>query len=148
MDTDTAIKFGRLHPMVLHFPIVCLLVALCFEWVALIRRGTSFAPAVRGLLAIGILAGVVAILTGLQFSEESTFEDERGPLFDRHKLMGFVAIGAAVVALIVGDVYRRRPSRGKRAVYLVLVHVAAISVAIGAHAGALLHWGTDFLETK
>src|SRR5262245_30949950 len=140
LQIDSATRFGRLHPVVLHFPIVCLVLALVFEWAALLRRQPAFGGAARTLLAVGILTGVVAILSGLQFAEESTFEGERAPLYERHKLLAFVAAGAAVAAFLLGIIYRRAPSRGKRAVYFLLVHVAAVSVAVGAHAGALLHW--------
>jgi uncharacterized membrane protein len=148
MDLDLATKLGRLHPMALHFPIACLLLAAVFEWVALARRGPRYGPATRGLVIAGAAGAVLAVLTGLRFAEETTFEDERGPLFERHRIAGFVAAGAAVLAVVAGEIERRRPARAVRAVYLLLVHVAAVSVAIGAHAGGLLHWGSEFLDKK
>lgn len=141
---DNGILVGRLHPMVLHFPLVCILLAMAFEWLALVRRTEAFGPATRGLLVVGALTAIVTVLSGLKFAEETTFVDERAPLFERHKIAGFVATGAAVLAVAAGIVLRRAPSRGKRIVYLVLVHVAGAAVAIGAHAGGLLHWGSDF----
>jgi uncharacterized membrane protein len=142
---DFSKVFGRMHPVFLHFPIACLILAMVFEWIAIARRGPAYGPSVRGLLIAGVLSGVLAILSGLQFSEELEILPELQAVYDRHETFGFIAIGAALLAVIIGEIQRRSPSRAKKVAYRVALHAAAITVGIGAQAGGALHWGVDFL---
>lgn len=53
-----------IHPMVVHFPIALLLASLLFDLVALRWRGAEFRATSLSLLALGVLAAVMALLTG------------------------------------------------------------------------------------
>lgn len=53
-----------IHPMVVHFPIALLLASLFFDLVSLRWRGEEFRATSRALLALGVLAALVALLTG------------------------------------------------------------------------------------
>ena len=53
-----------IHPMVVHFPITLLLASLLFDLVALRWRGAEFRATSLSLLALGVLAAVMALLTG------------------------------------------------------------------------------------
>jgi uncharacterized membrane protein len=136
---------GHLHPVLVHFPIASLLLALLFEWIALARRGPAYGPATRGLVICGVAAGVLTAISGFQLEEEFEFEDEQAVLIERHETAGIVAISAALLSMILGETHRRSPSRRRKIAYLALLHVAAGSVALGASFGGELVWGADWL---
>ena len=53
-----------IHPMVVHFPIALLLASLLFDLIALRWRGQECRATSLSLLALGVLAALVALLTG------------------------------------------------------------------------------------
>lgn len=134
--------FAHFHPMLVHFPIVCVLCVLLFEWIALVRRREMFGPGVPLLLAIGVIIGTVAIFSGFQLEDDvkGGFEETARALMERHEISAIVAMSAGFLALVLGILHRRAPMRWKRIGYLVLLHVAAGSVAIAGQAGGCLVW--------
>ena len=53
--------FGRLHPMIVHFPIGLLVVVLVLEVFSLRRSNNELRPAINVLLVIGALSAVLAV---------------------------------------------------------------------------------------
>jgi uncharacterized membrane protein len=139
--------FGHLHPTLVHFPIVTLLLSVVFEWIALARRGPTYGPATRGLLISGLVIGTLALLSGLTLEGEFSFEGDEAAeaLIERHEILGYIGMSATLLAVILGEIYRRAPARGRKIAYLVVLHVAAGSIAAGAAAGGALVWGPDWL---
>lgn len=78
---------GRMHPMLLHFPIVLLVVALILFW---LPRGPE--PAQAFLLAGSLLAGITLIM-GLLLSRE---EGYAGEALNWHKWSGAILFYGAV----------------------------------------------------
>ena len=145
MDWKTVLAHA--HPVVVHFPIACLILALPLEWIALIRRAPAFGPAPRALLWTGLVIGGVAILSGLRLEDEvkGGLPDAALALLERHELAAFCTAGAAFLAIVTGELARRRPSRAKKAVYLVLVHLTAAAVGLTGTDGGRVVWGADWL---
>ena len=89
----------------------------------------------------------MAILSGLRLEDEvkGGFDEVALALLERHELAAFCTAGAAFLAIVTGELGRRRPSRAKKAVYLVLVHAVAAAVGIAGASGGRLLWGADWL---
>lgn len=98
---ETARWIGRFHPMVLHFPVVLLLVALAFEAARLpgLRRMLPYPdPAtVTVLLGWGAVGGTLAVGCGWLLSRSGGYEHE---LLDRHLWAGAATAFGANLALI------------------------------------------------
>lgn len=129
---------GRMHPLVLHFPLVVLI--LYSLWVLIVRKPDSHAwneTLADSLLVIGTVTAAVAAFSGFVLSHEEGYES--GTLF-WHKWLGIAISIAAVVW------YGVRKSLlpwtiGAKAVagaFLVLLFV-------GGHLGGNLTHGEDFL---
>ena len=56
--------FGRLHPLVLHFPVALLLLAAALEFVRVFRDDACLGKLTVFLLAVGAVGAVVAAGTG------------------------------------------------------------------------------------
>ena len=133
---------GRLHPLLVHFPIALILIAAVAElaflatrfrmWhivaVANVRAGAAFAVA---------SAGAGWLLASSRIVEAS-------PALEWHRWLGLIAAIAAITAALMTvpiDQMRRR-----RWLYRIALFSAAACVAVAGHFGAMLVWGADFLR--
>jgi uncharacterized membrane protein len=133
---------GRLHPLLVHFPIALILIAAVAELVSLsihfrvwhtvavanVRAGAAFAVA---------SAGAGWILASSRIVEAS-------PALEWHRWLGLMAAVAAVAAALTTGVMDRPSSRIW--LYRVALFSAAAFVALAGHFGAVLVWGADFLR--
>ena len=56
---------GRLHPLVVHFPVALLIVALVLEIYSLRNKNQSLRSAQNIVLFIGALTAIIAVVFGL-----------------------------------------------------------------------------------
>lgn len=134
---------GRLHPLLLHFPIALILVAAAAELVAIVaRRGTWHVVAVANVRA-GALFAAAAAITGWLLATASVVDDVRS--LEWHRWIGTAAVLATIgAALASTGIDRQSPKL--RSLYLIALFWAAALVAITGHLGARLVWGADFLR--
>ena len=81
-----------IHPMVVHFPIALLLASLLFDLIALRWRGQECRAMSLSLLALGVLAALVALLTG-HLAEEAVEHSGTIPkqAIETHEELAFAA---------------------------------------------------------
>jgi uncharacterized membrane protein len=134
---------GKLHPLVLHFPIGLVLGAAAAELVAILTHRESWrALGVANARAGGASALVTAVagwaLTSAPFVEPSR-------LLEWHRWVGVAGATAAVAAAVVST-QLRAPSRHWLVLYQAGLFGAAALIAVAGHLGATLVWGADFLR--
>jgi len=134
---------GKLHPLVLHFPIGLVLAAGAAELLAIVTREESWrALGVANVRAGAAMAAVTAIagwaLTGAPFVEPSA-------LLEWHRWMG---VGAALAAIsaAVSSTRLRTQSRNSSLVYQAALFGAAALIVVAGHLGGTLVWGAAFLR--
>lgn len=134
---------GRLHPLLLHFPIGLVLVAAGAEVLAtLTRRAAWRAIAVANVRSGAAMAVLTAIagwgLTSAPFIEPSG-------VLEWHRWAGMSAAAAAVGAALA-SVRLDAGSRRSILVYRSALFVAAALIGIAGHLGGTLVWGAGFLS--
>ena len=134
---------GRLHPLLLHFPIGLVLAAAAAEVLAILtRRARWRAAAVANVRAGAAMAALTAIagwgLTRAPFVEPSR-------LLEWHRWMG---VAGAVAAMGAAMASVRLDVRSPRSVsvYRAALFAAAALIAVAGHLGGTLVWGVDFLR--
>ena len=128
---------GRLHPIIVHFPIAFFPAALFTAIVG--RRRPAFAAPVQFLVvAGGIIAPIAAILGWLD-----AMSADPDPLLTVHRWLG-TSIGVAGLALAIFALRRPQAYRG-RGMIAVLTIVTVAIVVQGWLGGALVH-GADHLN--
>ncbi|HEX6882741.1 MAG TPA: c-type cytochrome domain-containing protein [Planctomycetota bacterium] len=139
MELDDLARFGRLHPLVLHFPIGLLLGALVLE--ALATRGKVARGALALYLWLAAGSAVLAASSGWILAHEDGYG---GETLERHERLGIALAIAAVVAALLHD------PRGRVGVRLGLYRsalvVACVLLVPAGHLGSTLTHGTDWLD--
>lgn len=134
---------GRLHPLLLHFPIALVLIAAGGELVAiLMHRRTWHVVAVANLRA-GAMFAVLAAITGWLLASAAAVDDARS--LEWHRWSGTAAAVAAIGAALASAGMDCQSPR-VRWLYRIALSWAAALIGIAGHLGAKLVWGADFLR--
>ena len=133
---------GRLHPLLVHFPIALVMVAAAFEAAAMVTKDELWRTAavvnVRAAAAFALLAAIagwrMASIPGATTS-----------LLEWHRWLGTIGT-VATIAAAVATARADGPPRVGLWIYRITLVGAASLVAATGHLGALLVWGVDFLH--
>ena len=136
--------FGRLHPLIVHFPIALVVVALLLEVIGLRKGNHELRKATNILLLAGAASAVIAVAFGwlLEAQEEYT-----GNLLTLHKWTG---IGTAALATLTLLIHQRMLLRNQWRLlkaYRIALVVTVLGVSVAGHFGASLTHGDDFLTS-
>ena len=135
-------SFGRLHPMLLHFPLVLLMVAVLLEFFRFTPTNTDntfYQNFSRNFLLSGALLAAVTVVMGLFLAQE---EGYAGDTLFWHKWMG------AGIFFLSAGLYFVRNARWYRApVARVGGGVLLLALVLGGHFGASLTHGDDYVLT-
>ncbi len=123
---------GRLHPLLVHFPIVLLPLVPPLEWLG--RKRSAFNEAAGFVLGLAIPCAVIAVLAGLALARADGHD---GALLVAHLK------GGAVVA--VGTTLAWFTRGGSRVLYSLLLTFTLGTLAWAAHNGGSLTHGEDYL---
>jgi len=137
---------GRLHPLVIHFPIALLLVGAGGEAVRLWCDREALGRFVRTLILHGAVGVLCAAATGWLFAFQIHRPPELRPLLHWHRWLGVAAAALAILAAWASHRWLVTTNSRQRWLRRGFVWAAAALVAATAHLGALLVWGTDFFD--
>ena len=106
----------NVHPMVVHFPIVLLIMALTADVVyATLRRPNGLAVTVTGLYVAGAIAAGVSLWTGLNPASSVFVPGMAHPLIDDHRMWALATtLTAGALAMVRVTLHltgRNRPGR-------------------------------------
>ncbi|WP_186755553.1 FN3 associated domain-containing protein [Echinicola salinicaeni] len=125
---------GRSHPLILHFPIVLMVLALVFVLVPNLLPSPYQQKVAKWSLLFACFFAGITVLTGWMLSREEGYEGDNLVL---HKWMG---VAVFFLAVLVYFFLEKQPKMQKG------MGLALLLVLIGAgHWGANLTHGTDFL---
>jgi uncharacterized membrane protein len=133
---------GRLHPLLIHFPIALVIAALAAEGAAVVTSDHRWRTvAVRNLRG-GAVFAVLAALAGWRFAVTG---GETSPLLEWHRWLGTIGACLTVAAALTAPA-AHTASPFNRWTYRIALLIAAAVVAAAAHLGGVLVWGADFLH--
>ncbi|MFC5411099.1 DUF1549 domain-containing protein [Larkinella bovis] len=128
---------GRLHPLIVHFPVGLLCVALLLEIIGWSRKSDEMRAGIKALVWIGAISSVVAAAFGLILVNQ---EEYGGNTVTVHQWSGL-----ATMALALLTVFALRTRR--TLLYRSLLFLTVFGVTIAGHYGALLTHGEDYLTS-
>jgi uncharacterized membrane protein/YHS domain-containing protein len=138
---------GRFHPIIVHFPIALLLVALLAEVLFMATGRPVFASATRFLLPLAALGAVTAALLGWAAASGAHFPAELDEVLDTHGDLGLnVAIFSVAVAILREWDERRPGHKWLRWLYRVGLFATAVLVGVTGYYGGVLVYGAEHFQ--
>jgi uncharacterized membrane protein len=126
--------FGRMHPLVLHFPIVLLLLSMVCYWLPLERSTAIGWPFIR------LIAALTALITAIMGMLLSIEQADKGDVLTWHKWSG---ISMAIIAWVMyqfHDLLNKDFRYGK-----IAAGFGCIILVLTGHWGADLTHGDNYL---
>jgi uncharacterized membrane protein len=96
---------GRLHPLLIHFPIALVIAAALAEGAAIVTADESWRTVAVGNVRAGAVFALLATVAGWRVALAPDMEVS--PLLECHRWLGTVAGAALAAALATGGVRRR-----------------------------------------
>lgn len=135
---------GRLHPLIVHFPIGLLIVGLILELFTLNKKNRELRSAIHIVLTIGVASAVLAAVLGWLLEEQ---DDYSGSVLTLHKWSGIATAVLSVTALLLHRyIFTRQRWHLVRAYRATLI-TTVVGVTVAGHFGAALTHGPDFLTS-
>ncbi len=134
---------GRMHTMVIHFPIALFIGAFGVELFGLWRRSRDYQRVAQIMLVVGALGAIVA--AGLGWFAGGFYLTDRNPILMAHRWLGtaIAAFGIALAYMAAG--HRQAPERS-RTVYWGSLGLMTLAISVqGFLGGTFMHGGLDHL---
>jgi uncharacterized membrane protein len=136
-------SLGRIHPLVIHFPIALVLIAALAELIATITGRLYWRTVGVANVRVGAAFGVIAATAGWFLPRVLGLDSSA--LLEWHRWLGTLAASLIVVAALVSAGAERRSPTGFQ-LYRLTLYSAAALVAVTGHLGGLLVWGPGFFR--
>ena len=134
---------GRLHPLLIHFPIAFVIAAAVAEGASVLTADDGWRTVAVHNLRAGAVFAVLATIAGWRLALAPGME--ASPLLEWHRWLGTIAAGAtSAAALATAGAGSRSPLEVW--MYRVVLFAAGTLVAVTGHLGGLLVWGANFLR--
>lgn len=137
---ESVSDFGKLHPLVLHFPIVLILFVFAFELARLYFRATVQERYVLILLEAAAWSALFSVITG--YLLHATGEYSGGIIVD-HLWSGCITAALMWISIGLYVLFRRDPSNYP--LYSISLLAAVLSTFYTGHLGGTITHGKDYL---
>lgn len=134
---------GRLHPVLVHFPIALLLVAFLFELFGLRKSGGGSSLT---LLGLGAVSAAIAATAGWFWADFEPPSARDAEALDWHRWVGVATAVLAVAAWVLALVARKRTEGPFLGIARLLLLGSCVGVAIAGHQGGSLVHGEQHLN--
>ncbi len=138
LEADLTLFFGRFHPIVVHFPIAMLLLAVVIEIISRVPRFKKLSASLSFLLLVGFISSLLAVALGWMIANDRGYDDDT--LF-MHRWLG-VSVSAVSLCLWLVSINLIRINAVSR---LVLFALVFILVSLTGHQGGNLTHGETYL---
>jgi len=133
---------GRLHPIIVHFPVSLLLIAAVMEMLTFRKFQSSLRTGINWLVFIGAGGAVIAAVFGWLLASSGSYG---GDTFASHQWVGITTAVLGVLVAISLWMAIRTNRYGFVKIYQVLLLLATVGVSVAGHYGGSLTHGQDYL---
>lgn len=136
---------GKLHVVVVHFPIALALCAVLANVLWLAIPKDIFKRSAIYCLVLAVVSSLAAVITGFVTARGQELTGDYVNIFAIHK---YLAIASFIAAVLVAGIKLGRPRLEKwwLAAYWLLMLALAVSIALTGHYGGMLVHGKNFLS--
>lgn len=133
---------GRLHPIMVHFPVSLLLIAAVMEVMTFRKFQSSLRTGINWLVFVGAGGALISAVFGWLLASSGSYG---GDTFATHQWVGIAtAVLGILVAFFLWLIIRKK-RYGFVKVYQALLLLATVGVSVAGHYGGSLTHGQDYL---
>ena len=134
---------GRLHTLVIHFPIAMFVGALAVELFGLWRRDSQYRTAAYVMLVVGAVGALVAAFLG--WFAGGFYLTDRNVVLMVHRWLGTALALFAILLVLVAARARRAPERPRTLYWTLLLLMTAAIAVQGYLGGTFMHGGMNHM---
>ncbi|MEM8966879.1 MAG: DUF1549 domain-containing protein [Bacteroidota bacterium] len=135
--------FGRLHPLLVHFPVSLLVVGLFLELLTLNGKRLGLREGIQWIIYLGTASAVASAILGFILYQ---VDDYQGQLVESHLILGVATAGLSV--LTAWQLYRLQQNGYQQFIYYrSFLFLTVVVLTVAGHMGASLTHGEDFLSS-
>lgn len=138
--SDFGLFWGRLHPLIVHFPVVLVMLALVLNVLIRFPRFEAAKVVMPIVLWATVAFAGLAVWMGISLENHGR---HAGEVMDEHKLLGILLTVSVVLATIL---YQWFQEKSKNVVTSALGIAALLTAIAGHHGGELTH-GSSYLSS-
>lgn len=137
---------GKLHVVLVHFPIAFAIGAVAADLLWLATRRTIFQGAGLFCLVAALAASAPVAATGWMRAESIKVPPDLADTIDDHEHAALVSVGILAAATAVRVLRIKKPAKWQPAVYAVLMAALAAGISFTGHLGGQIAFGKDYLS--
>ncbi|MDZ7757745.1 DUF2231 domain-containing protein [Rhodohalobacter sp.] len=141
--SDISFLIGRMHPLLVHFPIGILSLAVIMEFGSIFFNKKELGKAALFSLYVGFVATILAGFSGYLISQGGGYSDE---MLTPHRWAGISLAVLNILAIVLKTVFREKSWSLK--IYLPTLVILLGVVLYTGHLGGTLTHGSDFLNVS
>jgi uncharacterized membrane protein/mono/diheme cytochrome c family protein len=135
---------GRLHPMIVHFPIALLLIAAALELVSIRNFKSSLRPGINVLVVTGALSAIVSAVFGWLLLNQ---DQPEGNAVEIHQVTGTITAILSTLTGVLLYLVIKNEKNSLIQTYRLFLFASVTGVSIAGHFGASLTHGDDYLTS-
>ncbi|HTF19812.1 MAG TPA: c-type cytochrome domain-containing protein [Chryseolinea sp.] len=133
---------GRFHPLIIHFPVVLVFMALLLEGTKQIALFTVSAATIATMLGLGLAGGLVSVGMGLMLFSTGEYT---GAIVSNHLWGGILFTSSLSFSIYLFLSYCESGNKRLYRAYIGFLVIANVMLVYTSHAGGSLTHGSEFL---
>ena len=138
--------FGKLHVLLVHFPIALGLAAALADLLWAIRKKDFFRQAGFYCLIMAAVAAIPTVITGDINLEGRHFVGQFHEIAETHEYLGIATLCVLLAAALLRAVRANRPKGWWLRLYGLLVVAIVVLITLTGHWGGKISFGPEYLS--
>jgi uncharacterized membrane protein len=138
---DISFLIGRMHPLLVHFPIGILSLAVMMEFWRILFNKKELEKAALFSLYVGFVASILAGFSGYLLSQDGGYSADT---LTPHRWAGISLVGLNILAIVLKTVIRKK--KWSLRIYVPTLVILLGVVLYTGHLGGTLTHGSDFFN--
>ncbi len=139
-------ELGKLHVLLVHFPIALGLSAALADAIWLILKKDFFRQAGLYCLILAALAAIPAAIAGDMHLESEIYLGQMHEAAETHETLGYCTLGVLIAAALLRSIRKNRLASAWLGVYGVIMLAAVVLISLTGFYGGVLAHGPGFLS--
>ena len=139
-------NLGKLHVMVVHFPIALAVAAVAADILWALTKRPHFRAASGFCLVAALVATPLVLLTGWELVSSLNLPPDLADLAEGHEHMAIASFGVMAAAAVVRGLWARQGKKWQLVLYGVLMAALFVCISITGHLGGKIAFGADYLS--